>query len=285
MTITKEEMEIRRNTKLPPEYDVGYAQPPTASRFPPGVSGNPSGRPSGSKNKPRVLGDKYFNAMMRDEIYRAVPIEVGHDEDNATSTAVSVVARNLMKMAMAGHFKAAMWALERARIIEEKAAEKLEGEFEYAAACKARGEEAIRYARDSWQPIPHPVPHPDHIFLDYRRRTVTYTGPRNAEEKAEDDARRAASVEVSTEEAPAPEQAVELGDVADKENTTMVDLPEQKAAGEVIASTEIGSDIIQVPRAGTPACTVEELRRSELPPYKMPPAPVWEEERLRKPAA
>jgi hypothetical protein len=32
------------------DYDVGYGKPPNASRFKPGQSGNPKGRPRGTKN-------------------------------------------------------------------------------------------------------------------------------------------------------------------------------------------------------------------------------------------
>lgn len=34
-------------TKTPKDYEVGYARPPKGSRFKPGQSGNPSGRPKG----------------------------------------------------------------------------------------------------------------------------------------------------------------------------------------------------------------------------------------------
>jgi len=34
-----------------PGYDVGYGKPPAHSRFKPGQSGNPRGRPKGVKNK------------------------------------------------------------------------------------------------------------------------------------------------------------------------------------------------------------------------------------------
>ena len=33
-----------------PPYDVGYAKPPSRTRFKPGQSGNPRGRPRGAKN-------------------------------------------------------------------------------------------------------------------------------------------------------------------------------------------------------------------------------------------
>jgi hypothetical protein len=42
------------NTPVPAptkvDYDVGYRRPPVRTRFKPGQSGNPSGRPKGSQN-------------------------------------------------------------------------------------------------------------------------------------------------------------------------------------------------------------------------------------------
>ena len=45
--------------KRPPsgDYDVGYGRPPKATKFPPGKSGNPKGRPKGSRPVGKVLQD------------------------------------------------------------------------------------------------------------------------------------------------------------------------------------------------------------------------------------
>jgi hypothetical protein len=42
-------------TEQNPEYEVGYKKPPQRSRFKKGESGNPNGRPRGSKNLATLL--------------------------------------------------------------------------------------------------------------------------------------------------------------------------------------------------------------------------------------
>ncbi len=40
----------RRTEEASPDYEVGYGKPPEHTRFKPGQSGNPRGRPKGTKN-------------------------------------------------------------------------------------------------------------------------------------------------------------------------------------------------------------------------------------------
>jgi Family of unknown function (DUF5681) len=46
-----------RKSAKPPDYVVGYRRPPKASQFMPGKSGNPKGRPKGSRPVGAVLQD------------------------------------------------------------------------------------------------------------------------------------------------------------------------------------------------------------------------------------
>ena len=48
-------MAKRDSTKSDEGYAVGYGKPPSLSRFKPGASGNPNGRPKGSLNLATVL--------------------------------------------------------------------------------------------------------------------------------------------------------------------------------------------------------------------------------------
>lgn len=54
----------QREPRQPADYETGYGKPPKARQWRPGQSGNPNGRPKGSRNKPtledflRAEGDK-----------------------------------------------------------------------------------------------------------------------------------------------------------------------------------------------------------------------------------
>jgi Family of unknown function (DUF5681) len=58
-------------------YDPSYAEAPQDTRFKPGQSGNPGGRPPGSKNKPKVLNDVLYTDMMHEEYSRPVEANDG----------------------------------------------------------------------------------------------------------------------------------------------------------------------------------------------------------------
>src|SRR6266542_266784 len=48
---------------------VGYRRPPAGTRFRKGQSGNPAGKPKGSKNKPRPYAER-LGSLMLEEAYR-----------------------------------------------------------------------------------------------------------------------------------------------------------------------------------------------------------------------
>lgn len=56
-------MSERRRKKPQGDHEVGYARPPVGSRFKPGRSGNPKGRPKGSKNLSSILEATLFGPV------------------------------------------------------------------------------------------------------------------------------------------------------------------------------------------------------------------------------
>jgi outer membrane biosynthesis protein TonB len=201
--------EEKPKTNLPitkPIYEIGYRRPPKSNWFPPGASGNPAGRPKGSKNKPPVLTDQYISTILRDEVYKQVPVDAPEGGGTVTTSAARLVVRNLVKSAISGNFRAAQFVISASRSIESAAAAELEEDYVYAEAYKNHWEREISRAKDYHRAIPQPVPHPDHILLDDRHRQVIFTGPRNEEEKAEYDALMAEMAERSGGEEPASEE-------------------------------------------------------------------------------
>ena len=59
-------------------YEVGYAKPPAETRFKPGQSGNPRGRPKGAKNKPQQISTETLHDIILSEAYRKVTITEGN---------------------------------------------------------------------------------------------------------------------------------------------------------------------------------------------------------------
>ncbi len=55
--------ERRRTPPRKGDYEVGYGRPPKRSRFKPGQSGNPKGRPRGRKNIHTILEETLFRLV------------------------------------------------------------------------------------------------------------------------------------------------------------------------------------------------------------------------------
>ena len=62
------------------DYDVGYGKPPVDTRFKPGRSGNPLGRPKGAKNKANrlpALNEERMKVVVIEEAYRMIGVRDG----------------------------------------------------------------------------------------------------------------------------------------------------------------------------------------------------------------
>lgn len=82
-------------------HAVGYGKPPEHSQFKPGKSGNPKGRPKGSKS---------FKSVLEAAFHQQVPIVM--NGKSATVPVIKAVTMKLLAMAMAGNQGALKMVLE-----------------------------------------------------------------------------------------------------------------------------------------------------------------------------
>ncbi len=169
-------------------YEVGYAKPPAKSRFRPGVSGNPKGRPKGARNRP-ALHEERLKDIILDEAYRTVSVRDG--ERSVTVPIAQAVVRSLAVNAAKGRTRAQELFTELLAATE-RGNKRLHDEWlETAIGYKVDWTRELERRRALGISAPDPVPHPDDIVVDMRTGQVEVRGPMTAEEKPDWDWLRA----------------------------------------------------------------------------------------------
>lgn len=85
------------------ETRMGYGRPPKSGQFRRGVSGNPRGKPKGTKNRPRPESEQ-LRALIRREAYR--PVKVRVDGAELTMPLAQAALRSLGAAALKGETRA-----------------------------------------------------------------------------------------------------------------------------------------------------------------------------------
>lgn len=161
--------------KIATHYDVGFGKPPKETQFIKGRSGNPAGRPKGSKNKPKLITDERFKDMVLEEAYREIAI----NDDTGTMTIPIVQAglRSMTVKAAKGDYRSLKLMTE---LIDRTETEKLRRkEFEIGEAMEylVKADEEVRRRELRGQSVSDIIPHPNDIFIDTDKGTVKVIGP------------------------------------------------------------------------------------------------------------
>ncbi|MCU9846725.1 DUF5681 domain-containing protein [Defluviimonas sp. WL0024] len=170
--------------KLSKSAGVGYGQPPAEHRFQPGVSGNPRGRPIGAKTR-RLSPDGYrFHEGLRAELERSVKYrENGEDRE---MPAIQAVIRQHINKAMQGVIGSARLIVDAAGQVENYDRRQHERLIETMIEYKQSHETRLRALErnpDRAQAAEIPLPHPDHIEVDFVSGEVLLKGPATEAER------------------------------------------------------------------------------------------------------
>jgi hypothetical protein len=159
-----------------PAYDVGYGKPPCDSRFKPGRSGNPKGRPRGSKNRKPALNEERLKDIILEEAYRNITVRDGHR--NVSVPMAQAVVRSMAVNAAKGQHRAQRLFAEMLSSTERQNKALADEWLNTAIEYKIEWERELQ-RRESLgiTNLPPPIPHPDQVRINMKTGLARVVGP------------------------------------------------------------------------------------------------------------
>ncbi|MEO1502542.1 MAG: DUF5681 domain-containing protein, partial [Pseudomonadota bacterium] len=159
-----------------------FGKPPVNTRFKPGQSGNPKGRPKGAKNKKSGAQDERLMAIVMDEAYRDISVNEGQHQ--ISMPMAQAVMRAIGLKAIKGDHRSQRLFTELVSGVERTQKARDDAWLEATIGYKVEwSRELHRRETLGITDLLEPVPLPDDIHIDFVNNLVTIQGPFTPEEK------------------------------------------------------------------------------------------------------
>jgi hypothetical protein len=169
------------HTNTPGSYEVGYSKPPVATRFKPGHSGNPRGRPKGAKNKCEPIQRQSLQDIILTEAYRTIKANEG--DKQVSIPMATAVMRSIALNAAKGQTRSQKLFTDLLTKTEAQKRQEYEHNGEAVANYHMFWDQIFYEHRIKGLPLPNPAPHPDDVKFDTATGQIIFTGPTTESEK------------------------------------------------------------------------------------------------------
>lgn len=163
------------------DHEIGYGKPPLQTRFKPGQSGNPRGRPKGAKNKLPALNEERLKGIILEEAYRTIKVRDG--EKHISIPMAKAIVRSLALSAAKGSNRATQLFTALVQTTERENKALHDQWLDVALTYKVEWERELDRRKRLNIVAPDPIPHPDDIDIDMNTGQIKQIGPWTKEEK------------------------------------------------------------------------------------------------------
>ena len=160
---------------------VGYGRPPVRTRYQPGRSGNPAGRPKGARNRSPAREVERASETALAEIYREVRATDGGR--TIVITMLQAIWRAILAKAAKGDFRSIKYVIDKTGEIEREKAAQLVTNLKAAVEFQKKAYIEIERYKAAGKAFLEIYPHPDDMRFDLDRGIVDIIGPSEPEER------------------------------------------------------------------------------------------------------